>query len=50
MADIKRSSVDKVAERITKSSNGKITSEQAHRIAREQATSANNKRRERGEK
>ena len=48
MADVKRESVDKVAEKIRQSSNGQITSEKAHRIAREQAERINNKRRERG--
>lgn len=50
MADVKRESVDKVADRIKQSSGGKITSEQAHRIAREQAERVNSKRRERGER
>lgn len=46
MADVKRETVDKVAEKIIKSSNGQITSDQAHRIARREAERINNKRRE----
>ena len=42
--DIKRETVDKVAERIKRSSS--LTSEQAHKIARERAEKMNQKRRE----
>lgn len=44
MSDVKRETVDKVAERIAR--NGNISSEQAHKIARERAEKINKQRRQ----